>query len=153
MNSTFRMFSAFACIMINLKHFEMLSREMWARGALHSRYGWFTNLRWPELLSKFLQMLWCAPIAGDNGGLSGTDQVKIVVDQRLLLHPDVVCWSQDHLSMAVIACTGLAVWCAAVPLLLFQQIYFLKDLTAMLLDVVLRHDDMFFFHVNWQLRS
>lgn len=78
--------------------------------------------RWPELLSKFLQMVWCAPISGDDG------EGQLLVEMRLLPHPDVVCWSYDHLSMAVIACSGLFIWCLATPLVLFHQIYRLKDM-------------------------
>eukprot|EP00913_Durusdinium_trenchii_P023249 g21827.t1 len=64
---------------------------------------------WPELLSKFLQMVWCAPISGDDG------EGQLLVEMRLLPHPDVVCWSYDHLSMAVIATNltfGVAVFLA-----------------------------------------
>ena len=78
-------------------------------------------LRWPELLSQFLKMVWCAPSSEDNSrGLT-------VVQQRLIPHPDVVCWSFDHFELAVIAIVGLSVWCIGVPVLLFLRIYKLKD--------------------------
>ena len=40
---------------------------------------------------------------------------------------DVVCWSADHFFTALIACLGLLIWCAAVPVLLFLRIKALKD--------------------------
>ncbi|CAE7817681.1 Scube1 [Symbiodinium microadriaticum] len=76
---------------------------------------------WPELLSQFLKMVWCAPFSEDNN--RGLTEVK----QRLLPHPDVVCWSFDHFELALIASIGLVVWCIGVPLLLFLRIYKLKD--------------------------
>ena len=65
-------------------------------------------------------MIWCTPISAELNG-------SIVVDQRLLPHPDVVCFSGDHLAMAFIAITGLLIWCVLVPLKLFQSIYQLVD--------------------------
>ena len=38
--------------------------------------------RWPDLLSKFLKMIWCTPISGDDA------EGAILVEQRLLPHPD-----------------------------------------------------------------
>ena len=66
-------------------------------------------------------MVWCAPFSEDNN--RGLTEVK----QRLLPHPDVVCWSFDHFELALIASIGLVVWCIGVPLLLFLRIYKLKD--------------------------
>lgn len=40
------------------------------------------ELRWPDLLSKFLKMIWCTPISGDDA------EGAILVEQRLLPHPD-----------------------------------------------------------------
>lgn len=66
-------------------------------------------------------MIWCASISGeDEGG-------RIVVEERLLLNPDVVCWSGDHFASLLIAIIGLVLWCVLVPLTLFWQIYRLKD--------------------------
>ena len=79
------------------------------------------NLRWPELLAAFLQMIWCASISGE--GVGG----RIVVEERLLLNPDVVCWSGDHFASLLIAIIGLSLWCVLVPLTLFWQIYRLRD--------------------------
>ena len=72
-------------------------------------------------MSKFLQMVWCTPISGEDA------DGKILVEQRLLPHPDVVCWSGDHFATALIAGIGGGVWCALVPILLFLRIYNLKD--------------------------
>lgn len=83
---------------------------------------WVTLLAmWPELLRAFLQMVWCASISGEDA------DGRIVVQQRLLPHPDVVCWSRDHFASLLIACIGLGLWCTAVPLTLFWRIYRLKD--------------------------
>lgn len=65
-------------------------------------------------------MIWCTSISGDLDG-------KIVVEQRLLPHPDVVCWSTDHLALISMSLSGLGLWCTAVPLLLFFNIYRLED--------------------------
>ena len=66
-------------------------------------------------------MVWCTPISGEDA------DGKILVEQRLLPHPDVVCWSGDHFATALIAGIGGGVWCALVPILLFLRIYNLKD--------------------------
>lgn len=50
-----------------------------------------------------------------------------MVEQRLLPHPDIVCWSADHFASAMIAGIGLIVWCALVPIFLFLRIWKLKD--------------------------
>ena len=101
-------------------------------GCIRLQVGWCTRVsmlalrapvppRWPELLSQFLKMVWCAPFSEDN------DRGLTVVKQRLLPHPDVVCWSFDHFELALIASIGLVVWCIGVPVLLFLRIYKLKD--------------------------
>ena len=77
--------------------------------------------RWPELLSTFLKMIWCTPVSEDN------EQGFTVVRQRLLPHPDVVCWSADHFLLSLLAIIGLGVWCVGVPLALFLRLYCLKD--------------------------
>ncbi|CAE7029998.1 ZEP [Symbiodinium natans] len=82
---------------------------------------WLTQLAlWPTLLSKFLQMIRCVPMREDL--LQETKSV-----QRLALHPDVKCWKEDHFALVAVAFTGLSLWCVGVPLLLFIQIWKLKD--------------------------
>ena len=82
---------------------------------------WLTQLAlWPTLVSKFLQMIRCVPMQED--GLQETKSI-----QRLALHPDVKCWEEDHNALATVAFTGLSLWCVGVPLLLFIQIWKLKD--------------------------
>ncbi|CAJ1379513.1 unnamed protein product [Effrenium voratum] len=76
---------------------------------------------WPDLLSKFLKMIWCSRVPEDDAqGLS-------TMQQRLFPNPGVICWSNDHFLMALIACLGLAVWCVGVPFLLFLRLWRLKD--------------------------
>lgn len=65
-------------------------------------------------------MIWCTPISAEVSN-------SIVVDQRLLPHPDMVCFSGDHLGMALIAVFGLLFWCVVVPLTLFRSIFLLAD--------------------------
>ena len=77
--------------------------------------------RWPELLSTFLKMIWCTPISEDN------ERGFTIVKQRLLPNPDVVCWSSDHFVLAILAISGLGVWCIGVPVFLFFRLYVLKD--------------------------
>ncbi|CAE7232867.1 LMP1 [Symbiodinium natans] len=79
---------------------------------------WVTLINmWPELLSKYLQMIWCKPVSEQGG----------VVVQRLQPHPDVECWTGDHVPIAMIATVGLSVWCIGIPLLLYLAIWRLKD--------------------------
>lgn len=78
-------------------------------------------LRWPDLLSNFLKMIWCKPVSEDNA------QGFTIVKQRMLPSPDVVCWSADHFFLALLACIGLGIWCAGVPVLLFLRLWRLKD--------------------------
>ena len=66
-------------------------------------------------------MIWCTPLSEDN------EQGFIIVRQRLLPHPDVVCWSSDHFLLSLLAIIGLGVWCVGVPCALFLRLYFLKD--------------------------
>ncbi|OLQ04045.1 Attractin [Symbiodinium microadriaticum] len=78
---------------------------------------WVTLINmWPGLLSQYLQMIWCQPVQEETG-----------VVQRLLPHPDLQCWSSDHMPLAVIAIIGLGCWCVGMPLLLILVIYRLKD--------------------------
>jgi len=78
---------------------------------------WVTLINmWPGLLSQYLQMIWCQPVQEETG-----------VVQRLLPHPDLQCWSSDHMPLAVIAIIGLSCWCVGMPLLLILVIYGLRD--------------------------
>ena len=67
---------------------------------------------WPQLLSQFLSLMWCVSIKEDG-----------CVRERLVPHPDVECFSDDHLPSALIAIIGLTVWCVGIPGLLFCNIY------------------------------
>ena len=78
---------------------------------------WLTLIGiWPTLLSKFLQMVWCSPIAQEG---------RIV--QRLLPHPNIECGSEVHVPLICVACLGLIFWCAGLPACLFTLIWRLKD--------------------------
>ncbi|CAE7468840.1 DHX37 [Symbiodinium microadriaticum] len=82
---------------------------------------WLTQLAlWPELMSKFLQMIRCMSVREDFGDAP-------VTVQRLRSHPDVVCWQDEHLPKATIAMVGLVLWCLGTPLLLFLRIWSLHD--------------------------
>ena len=81
----------------------------------------FQSVRWPNLLSNFLKLLWCVPILEDN------DAGITVTFQRLKPDPELVCWSQDHFLVAMITFVGLGVWCVGVPLLLYMRIWALND--------------------------
>ncbi|CAE7548498.1 SVEP1 [Symbiodinium necroappetens] len=82
---------------------------------------WLTQLSlWPELLSKFLQMIRCSPMLEERDGQQ--DYVA-----RLLPFPDVECWSQDHTPFIAVAAMGLLLWCLGLPLLLFLKIWMLPD--------------------------
>ena len=67
---------------------------------------------WPQLLSQFLSLMWCTSIKEDG-----------CVRQRLVPHPDVECFSDEHVPSALIATIGLGVWCVGIPGLLFCNIY------------------------------
>ncbi|CAE7458020.1 dbo [Symbiodinium sp. CCMP2592] len=82
---------------------------------------WLTQLSlWPELLSKFLQMIRCSPMQEERDGQQ--DYVA-----RLLPFPDVECWSPDHTPFIAVAAMGLLLWCLGLPLLLFLRIWMLPD--------------------------
>ncbi|CAE7249789.1 Svep1, partial [Symbiodinium natans] len=72
---------------------------------------------WPELLKEYLQLIWCSPVAEGSGE----------VVQRLVQHPDIVCWSFDHAPLALIALAGLLVWCAGIPIALFLTVWRTPD--------------------------
>eukprot|EP00438_Fugacium_kawagutii_P026998 Skav224004 [mRNA] locus=scaffold2619:51010:57912:- [translate_table: standard] len=67
---------------------------------------------WPRLLSEFLSLTWCTPVNEDG-----------CVRERLVPHPDVVCFSNDHLPTFLIAVIGLTIWCVGIPGCLFTVIY------------------------------
>ena len=67
---------------------------------------------WPQLLSQFLSLMWCTSIKEDG-----------CVRQRLVPHPDVECFSDDHLPSALIAIIGLSAWRIGIPGVLFCNIY------------------------------
>eukprot|EP00438_Fugacium_kawagutii_P036172 Skav232959 [mRNA] locus=scaffold1735:75908:77953:- [translate_table: standard] len=67
---------------------------------------------WPQLLSEFLSLTWCTPVNEDG-----------CVRERLVPHPDVVCFSDDHLPTFLIAVIGLTIWCVGIPGSLFTVIY------------------------------
>jgi len=76
---------------------------------------------WPTLLSNFLKLIWCVSILEDN------DAGITVTFQRLKPDPELICWSRDHMLVAMITFAGLGVWCVGVPLLLFSRIWALND--------------------------
>lgn len=76
---------------------------------------------WPTLLSNFLKLLWCVPILEDN------DAGITITKQRLKPDPELVCWSRDHILVAMICFIGLSVWCLGVPILLYLNMWILKD--------------------------
>ncbi|CAE7915213.1 MKLN1 [Symbiodinium necroappetens] len=83
---------------------------------------WLTQLAlWPELVSKFLQLIRCSPMPEDkDDGTAG-------YVQRLLPHPDIECWTEDHAALIGVAVVGLSLWCLGIPLLLFMRIWMLTD--------------------------
>ena len=84
---------------------------------------WLTQLAlWPELMSSFLQMIRCISVHEDS-----EDGGEPMTVQRLRSHPDVECWQDEHMATAMVALTGLVVWCLGVPLALFLRIWALRD--------------------------
>ena len=78
---------------------------------------WLTlNAIWPELLAKFLQMIWCIPIPEES-----------CVRQRLVPYPNVYCYSSQHLPLACAGFVGLVCWCIGIPLSLYLRIWRLRD--------------------------
>ncbi|CAE7792877.1 rngB [Symbiodinium sp. CCMP2592] len=82
---------------------------------------WLTQMvLWPSLLSKLLQHIRCSPMVEERAG-------EVVYVQRLLPHPDVVCWQADHRALAALAVAGLGFWCIGLPFWLFLKIWRLQD--------------------------
>jgi hypothetical protein len=73
------------------------------------------------LLSNFLKLLWCVPILEDN------DAGITITKQRLKPDPELICWSRDHFLVAIMCFIGLSVWCLGVPILLYLNIWAMKD--------------------------
>ena len=67
---------------------------------------------WPDMLTSFLQMIRCSPMASDSP----------VIQHRLLPHPDVVCWGPEHEPLRHIAFCGLGIWCFGIPFALCLRI-------------------------------
>ncbi|CAE7032759.1 rngB [Symbiodinium sp. CCMP2592] len=89
---------------------------------------WITLVAlWPGLLSSFLSMIWCVPIPEDTWGPDGVVTETV---SRLLPNPDVVCWSDEHFPSAVIAISGLIIWCLGIPLTLALVLLRLKNRQA-----------------------
>jgi len=76
---------------------------------------------WPWLLMKFLQMIWCEPTP--QGAAGGGLEIK----QRLVQSPDVVCGSDEHMPLAIVATAGLLLWVVGIPVALFLRIWALGD--------------------------
>ncbi|CAE7209264.1 Svep1 [Symbiodinium natans] len=77
---------------------------------------------WPILLSGFLQLLWCVPMAENQG-----DEVL-----RLVPSPDVRCEaeSQAYGLPATLATAGLLLWCLGIPLTLMLRVLAITDRQA-----------------------
>ena len=77
--------------------------------------GKLNSVRWPTLLSNFLKLIWCVSILEDN------DAGITVTFQRLKPDPELICWSRDHMLVAMITFAGLGVWCVGFPCCFFLE--------------------------------